>query len=144
MSSLLEGSTEDIQIVHLSINGKWEIKAWGTDWNKRTQEYGTADLDALSIINLMMNGKPVKVFDRDEDDNQILNPEKTALVENKAEAINNAFEEWVWADPERAADIAKRYNEVFNSHVERTFTHPERLLDPSAKVYFSGCNFPFP
>ena len=92
----------------------------------------------------MMNGKPVKVFDRDENDNQILNPEKTALVENKAEAINNAFQEWVWADPERAADIAKRYNEVFNSHVERTFTHPERLLDPSAKVYFSGCNFPFP
>ena len=144
VSSLLEGSAEDVQIVHLSINGRWEIKAWGTDWNKRTQEYGTADLDALAIINLVMNGKPVKVFDRDEDDTLVLNPEKTALVENKAEAINNAFQEWVWADPERASDIAERYNEVFNSHVERTFTHPERLLDPGAKVYFSGCSFPFP
>ena len=42
------------------------------------------------------------------------------------------------------ADIAKRYNEVFNSHVERTFTYPERLVDPAAKVFFSGCNFPYP
>ena len=144
VSSLLDGREEDMQILHLSINGRWEIKTWGTDWNKRTQEYGTEDLDAVGIINLMMNGKPVKVFDKDENDALVLNPEKTALVENKAEAINNAFQEWVWADNDRAADIARRYNEVFNSHVERTFTHPERLLDPMAKVYFSGCNFPYP
>jgi N12 class adenine-specific DNA methylase len=144
ISSLLEGRSQDVQILHLSINGKWEIRAWGTDWNKRTQEYGTEDLDAIGIINLMMNGKPVKVFDKDEGDNLILNAEKTALVEDKAEAINNAFQEWVWAKAERAGDIALRYNEVFNSHVERTFTYPERLLDPMAKVFFSGCNFPFP
>ena len=144
VSSLLDGRAEDIEILHLSINGRWEIKAWGTDWNKRTQEYGTEDLDAIGIINLMMNGKPVKVFDKDENDKPVLNPEKTALVENKAEAINNAFLEWIWADTERATDIARRYNEVFNSHVERTFTHPERLLDPGAKVFFSGCNFPYP
>jgi superfamily II DNA/RNA helicase len=52
--------------------------------------------------------------------------------------------EWIWADNERASDIAKRYNEVFNSHVERTFIYPERLVDPAAKVFFSGCNFPHP
>ena len=144
ISSLLDCRSDDVGIVHLSINGRWEIRAWGTDWNKRTQEYGTEDLDAVSIINLMMNGKPVKVFDKDENDALVLNPEKTALVENKAEAINNAFQDWVWADNDRATDIARRYNEVFNSHVERTFTHPERLLDPNAKVYFSGCNFPYP
>ena len=116
-----------MQILHLSINGKWEIKAWGTDWNLRTQEYGTADLDAVEIINLMMNGKPVKVFDKDENDAPVLNAEKTAVVESKAEAINNAFLDWIWADNDRATDIARRYNEVFNSHVERTYTHPERL-----------------
>ena len=88
VSSLLGGRAEDIEILHLSINGRWEIKAWGTDWNKRSQEYGTEDLDAIGIINLMMNGKPVKVFDKDENDKPVLNPEKTALVESKAEAIN--------------------------------------------------------
>ena len=144
VSSLLGGRAEDIEILHLSINGRWEIKAWGTDWNKRSQEYGTEDLDAIGIINLMMNGKPVKVFDKDENDKPVLNPEKTALVESKAEAINAAFLEWIWADAERATDITRRYNEVFNSHVERTFTHPERLLDPGAKVFFSGCAFPYP
>ena len=142
--SLLDASEEEIEIQHLSINGKWEIKAWRTDWNKRNQEYGTEDLNAVDIINLMMNGKPVKVFDKDENDNPVLNPEKTALVESKAEAINSAFMEWIWADNERSTDIARRYNEVFNSHVERTFTYPERLVDPAAKVFFSGCNFPHP
>ena len=144
VSSLLGGRAEDTEILHLSINGRWEVKAWGTDWNKRSQEYGTEDLDAIGIINLMMNGKPVKVFDKDENDKPVLNPEKTALVESKAEAINAAFLEWIWADAERATDITQRYNEVFNSHVERTFTHPERLLDPGAKVFFSGCAFPYP
>ena len=144
IASLLDAREEEIEIQHLSINGKWEINAWRTDWNKRNHEFGTEDLDAVQIINLMMNGKPVKVFDKDENDNTVLNPEKTALVESKAEAINNAFMEWIWAGDERATDITKRYNEVFNSHVERTFTYPERLIDPTAKVYFSGCNFPYP
>ena len=103
ISSLLDASEEDIEIQHLSINGRWEIRAWRTDWNKADQEYGTEDLNAVEIINLMMNGKPVKVFDKDENDNPVLNPEKTALVESKAEAINSAFMEWIWADNERAS-----------------------------------------
>ncbi len=141
ISELLD--SQRIEVQHLSINGKWEIS--GRSWTTQNREtYGTPDMDAVKIINHIMNGKPVKVYDKTDDDKLVLNTEKTVLAEMKAEAINNAFHAWVWRDPARTNDIVNRYNEVYNSHVERKFTHPERLINPDAKIFFHGCNFPYP
>jgi N12 class adenine-specific DNA methylase len=141
ISELLD--TQNVEVQHLSINGKWEIS--GRCWTTQNRDtYGTPDMDAVKIINHIMNGRPVKVYDRGLDDKPYLNTEKTNLAEMKAEAINNAFHAWVWRDADRTNDIVKRYNEVYNSHVERKFVHPERLINPDAKIFFHGCNFPYP
>jgi N12 class adenine-specific DNA methylase len=141
ISELLD--TQNVGVQHLSINGKWEIS--GRCWTAQNRDtYGTPDMDAVKIINHIMNGKPVKVYDKAEDDKLYLNTEKTNLAEMKAEAINNAFHAWVWRDADRTNDIVKRYNQVYNSHVERKFIYPERLINPDTKIFFHGCNFPYP
>jgi N12 class adenine-specific DNA methylase len=133
----------NVEVLHLSINGKWEIKC--RSWSAlNTETFGTHDMNAVEIINNMMNGKPLKVYDKLPDDRLVLNQERTAAVEAKADAINNAFNQWIWKDPERTEDIVRRYNDVYNSCVERKFIHPERLINPNAKIFLHGCNFPFP
>lgn len=89
-----------------------------------------------------MNGKAVRVFDSTSDGTLLLNQEKTALAEQKADEINTEFQAWVWKDQARTDDIVRRYNELFNSHVDRKYIHPERLFDAEAQVHITGCNFP--
>ncbi|MGB7568160.1 MAG: SNF2-related protein, partial [Chitinivibrionales bacterium] len=135
--------TTRFSVSHYAINGKWEITGHSyTTQNLET--YGTPSMTAMKIIDNIMNGRPIKVFDKGPDDKPVLNQDKTAAAENKAEIINNEFQKWVWKDADRTKDIVQRYNEVYNSHVERTFIHPERLLNPDAKIFFHGCNFPYP
>ena len=135
--------TTRFSVSHIPINGKWEIS--GHCYSTQNLEtYGTSDLTALKIIDYTMNGRPIKVYDKGVDDKPILNLDKTAAAENKAEIINNEFQKWIWKDADRTKDIVDRYNQVYNSHVERKFTHPERLLNPDAEIRFHGCNFPYP
>ncbi len=101
-------------------------------------------MSAVDIINAQMNGKPIKVYAKGEDGKPIIDQESTSAAELKAEAINSAFTKWLWKDQERTDDIVKRYNEVYNSHVERNFKHPERLANPNSEIWLHGCNFPHP
>jgi len=101
-----------VNVVHMPITGKWEIKAAAKS-SLNFDTYGTHDMPAVKILNNIMNGKPIKVYDKgDKDSPPTLNPDKTAAAEMKAEQIQNAFQRWVWQDKDRTDDIVKRYNEV--------------------------------
>jgi len=135
--------TYKVDIIHVPITGKWEIKCNArSTLNQET--YGTHRMTAVEIINCIMNGKPVKVYDRIDENTLILNQEQTSAAELKADQIQNAFSSWLWKDKDRTDDIVNRYNQVYNSCVERTFVHPERMNNPHAEIRFHGCNFPFP
>ncbi|NLE01614.1 MAG: hypothetical protein GX640_17255 [Fibrobacter sp.] len=134
-----------ISIVHIPLTGKWELKCFSNSvLNHET--YGTPRMGATDILNSILNGKAIRVYDRgsDPDDKPVLNELETSAAELKAEAIHNAFAQWIWKSTDRADDIATRYNELYNSHVERTYIHPERMINPDAEVFFHGCNFPYP
>jgi N12 class adenine-specific DNA methylase len=62
----------------------------------------------------------------------VLNSKETTLAQQKQQAIREAFQDWVWKDPQRRQDLVKRYNEIFNS------TRP-REYDGS-HIRFSGMN----
>lgn len=146
VSDLLNLRSDLIDVIHVSITGKWEIKAqFKYVSTENFETYGTRSMPAIDIINALMNGKPIKVYTRGSSTQPpVLDQEATSAAELKAEAINTAFAKWLWRDQDRTDDIVKRYNEVYNSHVERTFTHPERMSQPDAKIWMHGCNFPYP
>jgi N12 class adenine-specific DNA methylase len=149
ISDLLEVRSDRVDVVHVPITGKWEINVrFRHSWEKTVNEetYGTSRMSATDIINNIMNGKAIKLYSKGEhpDDKPVLDQEATSAAELKAEEINKAFNSWVWRDQERTDDIVRRYNEVYNSCVERNFNHPERIANPNAQVWMHGCNFPFP
>ncbi|MDR2729105.1 MAG: DEAD/DEAH box helicase family protein, partial [Chitinispirillales bacterium] len=111
-------------------------------------------IQGRDILDKIMNGKPVKIEVKKEGTDfsgkkiSVIDRKATdmatAIAQDKADAIANAFTKWIWRDTERTNDIVKRYNETFNSTVPRKFTHPERMKNPDANIYLHGCAFHSP
>lgn len=138
-------STERAIVQHSRELGSWHVKFWAPD-SISTGVYGTDDMGLLKIFNNMMNDKPIKIFDKitgpDDKERQILNHEKTLLANQKKELIIEEFNKWIWQDPFRTLNLTKEYNEVYNSYVNRKYTHPTLLKDKDAEVFLPGTSFP--
>ena len=86
---------------------------------KANQTYGTSRMNAYTIIENTLNGKPIRVMDYYEDKagkkKAVLNEKETLLAQDKQNMIKQKFREWIFADAERTEDICRIYNEKFNS-----------------------------
>ena len=74
------------------------------------------------------------LFIEDENGNRkaVLNKKETAIAVSKQELIKQAFQDWIWKDPDRRHKLCELYNEKFNS------TRP-REYDGS-HITFNGMN----
>ena len=91
---------------------------------KAASEWGTGRMDALQIAKAVMEQRPIRVTDEidvGERTKRVLNATETAAAQEKADALQERFAEWCWEDPDRAARLARHYNERFNSLVLRDY-----------------------
>ena len=98
--------------------------------------YGTDRANAYKILEDTLNLRDVRIYDTvtdpDGKERRVLNSKETTLAQQKQQAIKDAFQDWIWRDPDRRRDLVTRYNELFNS------TRP-REYDGS-HITFSGMN----
>ena len=59
--------------------------------------------------------------DADGKQKRVLNKKETTLAQQKQQAIKDAFQNWVWKDPYRRAELVEKYNELFNSTRPREY-----------------------
>ena len=108
---------------------------------KAASEWGTGRMDALQVAKAVMEQRPIRVTDEiDVGDRtkRVLNATETAAAQEKADALQQRFGEWCWEDPERAARLARHYNERFNSLVLRDYsTAGEQLALPGIARTFA-------
>ena len=123
--------------------GTWNISNKSSDTNVSAQKYGTKRMSAYKILEESLNLKEVRVFDYVEDSagkrTAVLNEKETQFAQSKQEMIKNAFNNWVWKNPNRRERLCKIYNEKFNStrpreydgsHLEFVGINPEVTLRP--------------
>ena len=111
------------QIEENPVDGTWRIQGPRKDVPAAVQfTYGTAERDPLTLFEAAMNNRVVTVSTKDEYDVLRSDPQATARARAKVETITKAFTTWAKATPERAARIAKAYNEAFNTWVRPDFT----------------------
>lgn len=104
-----------------SFNSEWYIANKNYDYTnvKVYKAYGTGRINAYEIIEKTLNLKDVKIFDTETDINgnkvRVFNAKETAIAQAKQDQIKQAFEDWIFNDPERRERLVKLYNDKFNS-----------------------------
>lgn len=145
--------------VHFSRHtGDWNVEGKSVDrGNPRANNtYGTNRVNAYKIIEDSLNLRDTRVYDYVEDEEgrrkPILNQKETAIAQGKQDLIKQAFQEWIWKDPERRQRLTRDYNERFNairpreydgSHLHFYGMNPEISLrkhqkDGVARIIYGG------
>lgn len=108
--------------VHYSqYTGDWRIEGKSRDRSsvQAYSTYGTNRANGYKIIEETLNLRAVRIFDYIEDEHgnrtPVLNKKETAIAQGKQELIKQAFQDWIWKDPQRRERLCKLYNEQFNS-----------------------------
>jgi len=87
-----------------------------------TSEWGTRRMDAVQLLEAALNQKPATVHDPvPGTDSRVVNTQETLLAREQQDKLGRRFAAWLWEDPERAARLARDYNERFNSEVVARF-----------------------
>ena len=98
--------------------------------------YGTDRANAYKILEDTLNLRDVRIYDTvtdpDGKERRVLNSKETTLAQQKQQAIKDAFQDWIWKDPDRRQELVTRYNELFNSNRPREYD--------GSHIVFSGMN----
>ena len=89
-----------------------------------TVKYGTKRLNAIEIVEDLLNGKQIEVNDRVEEDGKakyVRNVKETLLAREKADVLKERFRTWFWNDTKRYEKYIRIYNDRFNSNVLREY-----------------------
>lgn len=80
--------------------------------------YGTKRMNALVLLDTLLNSRRVEVVDYYEDPDgkkrRVVNKEQTEAAQIKADAIKERFSEWIWEDPDRRETLCQIYNQTLN------------------------------
>jgi N12 class adenine-specific DNA methylase len=101
-----------------------------------TSTYGTNRAAATDLAAALLEQRQIRVTDELEDGKRILNLTETVAAQEKAAEISERFSEWIWSDPHRASTLARRYNDMFNSIVLRSYDGTQMQL-PGLTVTFT-------
>ena len=134
-----------LKVRYTPINGDWFIENKSSDVGnvKADSTYGTKRASAYRIIEDTLNLRDTRIFDYVYDENgkktAVLNHKETTAAQAKQEAIKQAFQDWIWKDPERRNRLVRYYNDTFNSvrpreydgsHIKFGGISPEITLRP--------------
>lgn len=150
-----------LKVRYTPINGDWFIENKSSDMGnvKADSTYGTKRASAYRIIEDTLNLRDTRIFDYvyDEHGNKkaVFNAKETTAAQAKQEVIKQAFQDWIWKDPERRNRLVRYYNDTFNSvrpreydgsHITFGGISPEITLRPHqvnaiAHILYGGNTF---
>ena len=110
-----------LKVRYTPINGDWFIENKSSDMGnvKADSTYGTKRASAYRIIEDTLNLRDTRIFDYvyDEHGNKkaVFNAKETTAAQAKQEVVKQAFQDWIWKDPERRNRLVRYYNDTFNS-----------------------------
>lgn len=111
------------------LQGTASYNRFSTEWNlpkfsessDATTQFGTARKSVSEIVTAAMNGKQVTVYDQIDRDTRRVNEQATNDANQKVEAVKRAWNDWIWLDDNRREDLARIYNDIFNTDVTQSY-----------------------
>ncbi|NNG71879.1 DEAD/DEAH box helicase family protein [Rhizobium laguerreae] len=115
----------DIRIHHMPELGSWTVEARQLGYSAAgTSEWGTSRRHAGELLADALNSRVPQIFDTFKDadgERRVLNVVDTEAARDKLQRIKQAFQDWVWTDPDRTDRLARDYNDRFNNIAPRKF-----------------------
>jgi adenine-specific DNA methylase len=125
VSFVRETMAVDIRIHHMPELGCWTAEARQLGYSAvGTSEWGTSRRHAGELLADALNSRVPQIFDTFKDvdgERRVLNVVDTEAARDKLQRIKEAFQNWVWTDPDRTDRLARVYNDRFNNIAPRKF-----------------------
>lgn len=130
----------DIRIHHMPELASWTVEARQLAYVAvGTSEWGTSRRHAGELLADALNSRVPEIFDTIRDgsvEKRVLNVVDTEAAKEKLQKIKDAFQRWIWTDPDRTDRLARVYNDRFNNIAPRKFDGSHLQL-PGASGAFS-------
>jgi len=99
-----------------------------------TARYGTGRMSLGDILTAAAAQRAVQVYDTHRDGSRTLNETETQLANEKVGLVKQEWDRWIWQDDNRRTQLARLYNDQFNTDVPREFdgshlTFPGKISD---------------
>ncbi|MCE2571723.1 helicase-related protein [Motilimonas eburnea] len=109
----LVGERSRVKVVYAA--GRFYVEGYASSHVANTQTYGTKRKSCLELLNLIMNNSEVVVKDpHPTEDKYIVNEVETTNALDAANTIKEEFNQWIFKDETRRADLVAIYNDTFN------------------------------
>ena len=123
-----------LDVTYIPEIDRWEVFVPGVlarNHIPATKTYGTKRVHAYDLAEQALNKKIPTVRDK-YGNTYVVNQEETTAARNAQKKIIEGFQAWMYRDPQRRDRIVRKYNEKFNSVVQREFD--------GSYLTFSGMN----
>jgi N12 class adenine-specific DNA methylase len=122
---------QDCQISYSAEAGAWDVQY--NDWRIRqsiiaTQEFGTARMHAIELVQCALNVQTPTVRDRRLDGSYAVNKDETLAAREKLGLIKERFSTWAFQDTERRERLCRLYNDLYNTLRPRKFDGSHLVL----------------
>ncbi|NTA80743.1 PLxRFG domain-containing protein [Agrobacterium tumefaciens] len=126
-------------------NAKWDITVPQVTPAAQTQ-WGTDRAGVGTVLSAVLNGQTITIHDRTADGKSVVNQAATDAANEKAERVKAEWRKWLWQDDERRDELARLYNDTFNTDVIQQFdgshlTLPGKVGDDIIELRPSQKNF---
>ncbi len=111
---------DSIRVEHPG-GANWFVYSNRPDTVIATRQWGIPQMPAHEIAEAVLRKTKIEITMPGPDRTRVINTEATAVAADKGRELDERFGEWVWEDPQRAAELARVYNDRFNSYVSRTY-----------------------
>jgi N12 class adenine-specific DNA methylase/adenine-specific DNA methylase len=129
----------EIRIHHMPELGSWTVEARQLGYSAvGTSEWGTSRRHAGELLADALNSRVPQIFDviKDVDgERRVLNVVDTEAARDKLHRIKQAFQTWVWTDPDRTDRLARIYNDRFNNIAPRKFDGSHLKLPGASSAF---------
>jgi N12 class adenine-specific DNA methylase len=89
------------------------------------------------VAEALLVQRQIRIYDPHPDDanRRMFNPTETLAAQEKAAELADRFRQWAWENPERAATLARVYNDTFNAVVLRRYDGSQLSLPGLALTF---------
>lgn len=122
--------------------GQWRVGySGGKDISRRAAAaFGTKEINPFQLLERVLNNTRITVTKDSETETnadgkpkRVNDPQATMAAVEKADAIRDAWNQWVFKDPERARRLTETYNRRFNNihprHVDGSYLTTPGIAD---------------